>query len=130
MLYTLLNLVPTTQCSNALRQLATTWTNQHCYGAQGLNARELMVEILALHMLQHSPSTTNMVLLYGWAEGVGPGGLDLYRFLTSFLAAYFTQVSLALQGLVLPDFLHWPVHSYFLALSILDQVESWLLVRQ
>ena len=28
--------------------------------------------------------------------GAGPGGLDLHKFSTSFLAAYFAQVGLAL----------------------------------
>ena len=96
MLYTLLNLVPTTQCFNALRQLSASWTTQRRYGAHGRNSRELMAEILATDMLQNGLTPTDMVLLYGWAGGAGLGGLDLHKFSTSFLAAYFAQVGLAL----------------------------------
>ena len=55
-----------------------------------------MAEILATDMLQNGLTPTDMVLLYGWAGGAGPGGLDLHKFSTNFLAAYFTQVGLAL----------------------------------
>ena len=55
-----------------------------------------MAEILATDMLQNGLTPTDMVLLYGWAGGAGAGGLDLHKFSTSFLAAYFAQVGLAL----------------------------------
>ena len=86
----------------------------------------LIAQVLADDMLPQGVIPMDIELLYAWAGGVGCSGLQLKAVSALLLANHFGQVGLKMQGTVPTNYLHQPLHVYFLLLSIFWAVKKWL----